>query len=330
MTNFLSILRCPKSGEQLDIIPNNTKNIIKKNSTYLISESRNFKYPIIKNVIRFVKKDNYAQNFGLQWNFFSKTQLDSFSGQSISYDRFWKSTGWQIKDLKDKWVLDIGCGSGRFAEIALKAGANVVALDYSSSVDACYQNLSHFENFYVIQADIYELPFKEDSFDFVYSLGVLQHTPNVEKAFKSIPIVLKINGKICVDFYWKRVKTILNIKYLLRPITKKINNKKLFKFIKKYTPYFLKLSIALSKLPFVGFLLKRLIPVANYKNIYPLNEQQLIDWAILDTYDMFSPQYDNPQNEKTIRKWMKEMNFDKIETLHSTLLVARGVKKRKI
>ena len=61
-----------------------------------------------------------------------------------------------------------------------------------------------------------------------------------------------------------------------------------------------------------------------------LNEQQLIDWAILDTYDMFSPQYDNPQNEKTIRKWMKDMNFDKIETLHSTLLVARGVKKRKI
>ena len=80
----------------------------------------------------------------------------------------------------------------------------------------------------------------------------------------------------------------------------------------------------------MGFLLKRLIPVANYKNIYPLNEQQLIDWAILDTYDMFSPQYDNPQNEKTIRKWMKDMNFDKIETLHSTLLVARGVKKRKI
>ena len=211
MTNFLSILRCPKSGEQLDIIPNNTKNIIKKNSTYLISESRNFKYPIIKNVIRFVEKDNYAQNFGLQWNFFSKTQLDSFSGQSISYDRFWKSTGWQIKDLKDKWVLDIGCGSGRFAEIALKAGANVVALDYSSSVDACYQNLSHFENFYVIQADIYELPFKEDSFDFVYSLGVLQHTPNVEKAFKSIPIVLKINGKNLRRFLLEESEN--NIKY---------------------------------------------------------------------------------------------------------------------
>jgi SAM-dependent methyltransferase len=324
---FLNKLRCPKSGDKLNLVNSKKNKNFQEQISFLVSENKKFKYPIINNIVRFVASDNYAENFGLQWNYFSKSQLDSFSGHPISYNRFWKSTGWHLDELKDKWVLDVGCGSGRFAEIALKAGAKVVALDYSSSVDACYKNLNHFDNFFVVQADIYALPFAKASFDFVYSLGVLQHTPNVENAFKSLPAVLKNKGKICVDFYWKRLRTILNIKYLLRPITKKIDKEKLFYFVKKYAPVFLKISIFLQKIPLFGFILKKFIPVANYKNIYPLNDQQLIEWAILDTYDMFSPQYDNPQNEKVIKKWMQEMNFDKIETLHSTLLVVRGIKK---
>ena len=76
----------------------------------------------------------------MQWNYFSKTQLDSHSGFPISSDRFWKATGWKPEHLKDQWVLDIGCGSGRFAEIALKAGAKLVALDYSNAVESNYKN----------------------------------------------------------------------------------------------------------------------------------------------------------------------------------------------
>ena len=45
-------------------------------------------------------------------------------------------------------ILDIGCGAGRFAQIALDSGANVVALDYSNSVDACYTNLLKHANLY--------------------------------------------------------------------------------------------------------------------------------------------------------------------------------------
>ena len=73
----------------------------------------------------------------------------------------------------------------------LEAGAIVVAADYSTSVDACYENLKHHENLYIIQANIYELPFKDNSFDYIYSLGVLQHTPDVKGAFFSLPRLLK-------------------------------------------------------------------------------------------------------------------------------------------
>jgi len=52
--------------------------------------------------------------------------------------------------MKGKWVLDAGCGSGRFAEIALATGANVVALDYSSAIDACWNNLKENPNLYIV------------------------------------------------------------------------------------------------------------------------------------------------------------------------------------
>jgi ubiquinone/menaquinone biosynthesis C-methylase UbiE len=96
--------------------------------------------------------------------------------------------------MNGKWVLDVGCGSGRFAEVALSSGAHVVALDYSSAVDACYTNLRHHENLHVIQGDIYSLPFAPSTFSFVYSLGVLQHTPDVAKAFATLPPIVSGGG----------------------------------------------------------------------------------------------------------------------------------------
>lgn len=44
------------------------------------------------------------------------------------------ATGWIPAEMKDKWVLDVGCGSGRFAEAALSSAARVVALESDSKL----------------------------------------------------------------------------------------------------------------------------------------------------------------------------------------------------
>ena len=79
-------------------------------------------FPIINNIPRFVPSENYSSSFGMQWNIFAKTQLDSFSGTTISKDRFYRVTGWQENELKDSLILEAGSGAGRFTEIIAKTG----------------------------------------------------------------------------------------------------------------------------------------------------------------------------------------------------------------
>jgi len=323
--DLVNHLVCPNTKESLfiEIDEFDGDEIIKG---CLKNKSKTYSYPILNGIPRFVEISNYANNFGMQWNHFKKTQLDSFSGTTISKDRFWKSTGWKAEEMKNKLVLDVGCGSGRFAEIALQTGAIVFALDYSTAVDAIKDNFSGFENLHLIQGDIYALPFNLESFDYVYSLGVLQHTPNVEKAFKSLPPVLKFGGKICVDYYEKSFLSLLLPKYWLRPITKNINQNMLFEFLKSNITTLLGISRLFAKIPYLGKYLKRLVPVANYDGILPLNEKQMQEWALLDTYDALSPQYDNPQTSKTIFRWMQDCKLSNIEVFKPVHLCARGTK----
>ena len=318
---LIDLLRCPLSSKKLTLVGMVTGEDGNILSGELLERDSGVRYPIINGVPRFVGGENYANNFGFQWNEFAKTQLDSYSGLDISANRFWAATKWAPNDIDGKLVLDAGCGAGRFAEIALLAGAKVIAVDYSSAIDACYKNLRRYSNFHAIQGDIYSLPFAHGKFDYVYSLGVLQHTPDVKRAFFSLPPMLKRGGHLCVDFYWRRLRTMLHSKYIFRPITKRISKIKLYNVLKLTVPSMLRVSRGLSKIPLLGVILKRLVPVANYAGIFPLNDEQLNEWALLDTFDMLAPEYDNPQSVRVLRHWAAELNLENYSIHHSSHLV---------
>ncbi len=324
----LELLTCPQSGQRLTLSDTRYQNNTIQTG-WLTSQDGIHRYPIRDGIPRFVPESNYADNFGLQWNKFSRTQLDSCSGIHISSDRFWDATGWKPQDIAEKWVLDVGCGSGRFAEIALLAGAKVVALDYSSAVDACYTNLKQHPKLHVIQGDIYALPFAKGTFSFVYSLGVLQHTPDVKKAFLALPPTLTPNGNICVDFYQKSWKSLLLPKYWLRPLTKRLPKTRLFSFLEYMVPKLLPISVLLGKIPLIGKIIKRAIPVANYVGTLELSQKQQLEWSLLDTFDWLSPEYDNPQTPTTVRSWLKDAGCKNIEILKAGHLVGRGTMPNK-
>ena len=324
---LIQYLRCPQTGKRLDWEgATEGANDPELLEGWLVTQDGRYRYPVRNGIPRFVPDSNYADNFGMQWNHFAKTQLDSYSGHNISADRFWQATGWNSSAMKGKWVLDVGCGSGRFVEIALDSGAKVVALDYSSAVDSCLANLKHRPNLHVVQGDIYSLPFMVNSFQFVYSLGVLQHTPDVAKAFASLPPILDHGGRLCVDYYEKSFKSLFLPKYWLRPFTKGMPKLKLFSLLEVIVPILLPISRALGRIPAVGKLLKRVIPVANYDGLLPLSEKQLREWALLDTFDWLSPAYDNPQTKKSARLLMERAQMEEVEVLKAGHLVARGRK----
>jgi SAM-dependent methyltransferase len=260
----------------------------------------------------------------MQWNRFRQSQLDSHSGHPVSAERFWSATGWRAADLAGKWVLDAGCGAGRFAEVALGAGANVLALDYSSAVDACYANLKHHAGLHVVQADIYALPLAAGFFPYVYSLGVLQHTPDVARAFAALPPFLAEDGRICVDLYERSWRSALQPKYWLRPFTKRMPPQKLFGALESLVPRLLPVSRVAGRVPVVGPALKRLVPVADPPAAHALDDKARAEWALLDTFDWLAPQHDHPQSAPTLARWLADAGLSQIEVLRAGHLVGRG------
>ena len=343
--DILRLLRCPETGKPLRLEATDERGG-RICAGWLVSKDNQHRYPIRDFIPRFVPESNYADNFGLQWNYFSGTQLDSNSGLQISYERFFRTTGWKTENMAGKWILDAGCGAGRFSEIALKAGANeatestvsterfsevalktganVVAIDYSDAVEACYKNLGSHPNLHVLQADIYKLPFAPSTFDYVYSLGVLQHTPDVKAAFMALSKMLKKGGHLAVDVYPQQWKNLLWMKYWLRPFTCGLSAEKNLRLAKGLVRTLLPFSRALASIPVVGRKLRAILPVANYEGIYPLTPSQLEEWAILDTFDMIAPRYDQPQTAKTLRVWFDEVGFERAEVFRDGHLIGRG------
>ena len=283
-------------------------------------------YPIVNGIPRFVPAKNYASSFGLQWNRFPRTQLDSNSGVPITRNRFFVQSGWTAEELRGKRVLDVGCGSGRFAEIALSCGARVAAIDYSAAVEACHANLGGNQNLDVVQADVFRLPFRDEVFDYVYCFGVLQHTPDPRRAFDSLLPPLRRGGKIAVDIYPKTWMNVFWPKYWLRPVTKHIPRERLFRVVERMVPVLLPVSRVVGRIPKAGRKLRWLVPVANYEGIHPLNDRQIREWAVLDTFDMLSPAHDHPQSSATMREWLDAAGVRDGEVLRAGHLVARGVK----
>lgn len=285
-------------------------------------------YPIVRAIPRFVPAHNYATSFGVQWNRFRRTQLDSATGQPIARQRFFAQSQWEPRDMAGRWTLDVGCGAGRFAEVALATGARLVAVDYSSAVDACRQNVGPDPRFDVVQADVYHLPFRPQSFDFVYCFGVLQHTPDVRAAFASLVPQLAPGGHVAVDLYPHLALNMLWPKYWLRPLTRRIPAERLLRWVVRMVDLLWPLSLALGRVPGVGRRLRHALPVANYEGILPLSPAQLKEWAVLDTFDMLAPAYDQPQTAATLREWFEAASLDEIDVGRRGLVVGRGTRPR--
>jgi SAM-dependent methyltransferase len=265
-------------------------------------------YPVLNEIARFVPASNYADSFGFQWNIHATTQLDSHCNFTVSRDRVFLVTGWPER-MEGETILEAGSGAGRFTEILVKTGANVLSFDFSSAVDANRSNNGDNDNLLIFQGNIFDIPVPEQSMDKVVCLGVLQHTPDPKAAFLSLASKVKPGGSLVIDVYALDLKAMFQWKYALRPITMKMDNQKLYRIISKVAPVLVPPTRLLRKL--AGRWGARLSPIVEYSHL-GLDDKTNKQWAILDTFDMYSPAHDHPQSEDTVRGWFAEIGFDKV------------------
>lgn len=125
--------------------------------------------------------------------------------------------------FKGRKVLDIGCGNGYILARYAREGAQVFGVDITdTAIDLCRKrfDINGLKgNFCVASAE--ELPFEDQTFDCVCSMGVLHHTPDTQRAIFQAQRVLKKNGIIILMFYHR--DSILN--RIIVPINKIFNIK---------------------------------------------------------------------------------------------------------
>jgi 2-polyprenyl-3-methyl-5-hydroxy-6-metoxy-1,4-benzoquinol methylase len=280
----------------------------------LLNES-SIVFPCTDGVYRIVQGENYTGNFGYQWNKFQTTQIDSVSQVNLSRERFWTQTNWKPEALDGLNILEVGSGAGRFTQVLLQdSKANVYSVDYSDAVDANYRNNGPHERLHLYRASIYEMPFAPAQFDKVFCFGVLQHTPDVAKSVQKLIGMVKPGGELVVDFYpisgwWTK----LHAKYMLRPWTRKMSHQQLYNKIERNADWLIKTSQFFSRMG-IGKITNRFLPICDIDGTLPgnLSKQQLREMVILDTFDMFSPEYDQPQRISTVVNWFREAGMQDV------------------
>lgn len=259
-------------------------------------------YPIRRGVPRFVEGEDYSDTFGRQWTRWARTQHDSLNGTRIFHDRLARYTGWSLESLAGRVVVDAGCGPGAFIDVVESHAGAVIGFDLSVAIDACYDLHGRHPSVYLAQADIFKPPVRVGTADLLYTFGVVQHTPDPERAFRSLVPLVKPGGEIAVWVYRRHI--IPHPLDWLRVFTAGMPEPRATRFIEWYVPKAMAVSAAVGRLPVLGGYLRRMVPVADYRGRIPMRDDQYHEWALMDTHDGLITRYTFPQRWRDLERWM--------------------------
>jgi SAM-dependent methyltransferase len=267
-------------------------------------------FPVVRGIPRFVSSDDYVSSFSFEWLKHKTTQLDRFRNDRSSEGFFRQKTGFEPKDLKGKLVLDAGVGAGRFADVMARWGANVIGIDLSYAVESSHDNFQEADNVLIAQADIGRAPFREETFDFIVSIGVLHHTPDTRKYLAALVPLLKKGGTICIWVYPTERSFVTRKQWI--PFTSRIPQQLFYRWCEWFVPLALKHEDSAW--------------VRIISNLFPFSNQKLgIENDVLDTFDGYSPRYHGVHSPDEVEGWFKESGLVAIRRLAAATAV-RGVR----
>src|SRR5262245_3562863 len=249
--------------------------------------------------------EKIKMSFGRQWTTYQVQRPE----EDCAYFR--SKTATDPASLKGKLVLDAGCGSGRYTKIVAESDATVIGVDLSPAVETASSNTAHLSNVHIIQADVFELPLSAANFDFIFSIGVLDHTPDTKKALSSLVPLLGDKGEIAVWVYprWPAPLELYN--RLLRAITTRMSLDNLHRMAVALEPLgLLKLRLLTADRwwkRLLGQVLRGLTIGVYY---YPDREIR-----ICDKFDWLFPPYQWHHTDEELEAWLREFGLVDIRNL---------------
>lgn len=183
-----------------------------------------------------------GKSFGLQWALYQEGDNTWFKDDAgLRKQEFLYNLDITAEELRGRTMLDGGCGNGELTRAIAEYGVEIVAMDFSRSVEGARRRLfergfpvSHKVHY--IQANVLELPLRRQSFDLVHTSGVLHHTPSTYRAFRSISKATKPGGKLYVQLYRRRPTWIHAINVALRAVTTRMPMRLLYGLCYAATP----------------------------------------------------------------------------------------------
>jgi SAM-dependent methyltransferase len=244
-----------------------------------------------------VDQTRTRSTYSLQWNKFRIVRPDEDSATFLS------RTGLVASNLAQKSVLDAGCGMGRYARVAHELGAGlVVGLDLSWSLEAARDVTRDCPRVRLVRGDLLRLPFDEKSFDHIYSLGVLDHTPDPRRAFLELARRLKRGGRIVIWVYEQERPFLEFMKTAQRAVSTRL-------------PLPLLLGMSRAMAPLGGFKrnlmnsrtwLVRRLGVALHVLTLGVSMHPDPEVRVCDTLDWYAPKFMSRHTVDEVRGWFEE------------------------
>lgn len=307
--SFAEYFADPETGEPLRLEIGDREDDRVHSGAFISSSAR---YPIEKGVARFVpRQPNYAQTFGWQWKRWPRLQFESENrGKPMENHtrRMWERiTGWDTYPKRGDGhvIADIGCGPGRFIEIAREKGYRVIGIDYSEVVDVAAENFRDDPNVCIVQGDALKLPIRSGMLDAVYTAGVLHHTPNPRKGVEEIFRIVAPGGWASVNVYGKN-------SYYDNPKVQAW--RRLFNTLWPVFGPRLPLAYAYFAAYVTWPLLRHVHPLGRMiRFVMPMCELPDRNWTMLDTFDNVTPAYQSAHTSYEVFSWLKQSGFVNIE-----------------
>jgi len=209
--------------------------------------------------------------------------------------------------------IDLGCGNGYdiYAMAKLNPDVKFFGIDVSNGVFAARRITKNLQNVFLMAASAEALPFKDQSFDFGYSYGVLHHLLNPDVGFSELTRVVRKSGGVFVYLYEDHKDNFIKFVAL-----------KGISFIRNYTtrlsPRLLNLlCLLLSPLVIIVFtwpsrILARFKFTKGFANRIPFNFGKGLFSVKGDLFDRFGAPVEHRFNEQQIREIFRSYGYLKV------------------